>query len=48
MNVMSRRSIREHIMRKREDYEGEFPERKTKFIDEVCRTTGLSRKYVIR
>lgn len=48
MNVMSRRSIREYIMRKREDYEGEFPERKTKFIDEVCRTTGLSRKYVIR
>jgi hypothetical protein len=45
---MSRRSIREYIQRKREDYEGEFPERKTRAIDEVCRTTGLSRKYVIR
>ena len=48
MNVMSRKSIKEYILRKREDYEGEFPERKSKFIDEVCRTTGLSRKYVIR
>ena len=45
---MSRRTIKEYMARKREDYEGEFPHRKTRFIDEVCKTTGLSRKYVIR
>ena len=46
---MSRRSIREYILRQQEDYIGE-PDRRRRgrMLDEVCRVTGLGRKYVIR
>lgn len=43
---MSRKSIKEYILRKREDYLGETFQRKSKILDEVCHTTGLSRKRV--
>jgi len=43
---MSRKSIKEYILRKQGDYLGETPSGKSKMLDEVCRTTGLSRKRV--
>ena len=43
---MSRKSIKEYILRKQDDYLGETPAGKSKMLDEVCRTTGLSRKRV--
>ena len=46
---MSRRSIKEYILRQQEDYLGEFDRRRrSRMLDEVCRMTGLGRKYVIR
>ncbi len=46
---MSRGSIREYILRKREDYIGELNRRrKGKVLDEVCAVTGLERKYASR
>ena len=45
---MSRKSIKEYILRKRDDYLGETPEGKSRMLDEVCRTTELSRKRVIK
>ena len=44
---MSRKTTEEYITRKSEQYLGELPRRKGRVIDEVCSTTGLSRKYVI-
>jgi len=43
---MSRKSIKEYILRKRDDYLGETPAGKSRMLDEVCHTTGLSRKRV--
>jgi hypothetical protein len=49
MNSMSRRSIKEYILRQQEDYIGEpNRRRRSRMLDEVCRVTGLGRKYVIR
>ncbi len=45
---MSRKSIKEYILRKRDDYLGETPQGKHKMLDEICRTVALSRKYVIK
>jgi len=45
---MSRKSIKEYILRKQDDYLGETPSGKSKMLDEVSRTTGLSRKRVIK
>ena len=45
---MSRRSIKEYILRKRDDYLGETPRGKSRMLDEICRTVGLTRKYVIK
>ena len=46
---MSRRSIKEYILRQQEDYLGELDRRRrSRMLDEVCRVTGLGRKYVIR
>lgn len=43
---MSRKSTREYILRKQEDYIGELNRlRKGKVLDEVCAVTGLERKY---
>ena len=48
MNTMSRRSIKEYILRKRDDYLGETPRGKSRMLDEICRTVRLTRKYVIK
>ena len=45
---MSRKSIKEYILRKRDDYLGETPRGKHKMLDEICGTVRLSRKYVIK
>lgn len=45
---MSRRSIKEYILRKRDDYLGETQSGKHKMLDEICKTVGLTRKYVIK
>ena len=45
---MSRRSVREYILRKRDDYLGETPGGKSRMLDEICRTVGMTRKYVIK
>lgn len=45
---MSRRSIKEYILRKRDDYLGETRYGKHKMLNEICRTVGLTRKYVIK
>ena len=46
---MSRKSIKEYILRQQEDYIGEPDRRRrSRMLDEVCRVTGLGRKYVIR
>ena len=45
---MSRKSIKEYILRKRDDYLGETPKGKTRMLDEICRTVGMTRKYVIK
>ena len=43
---MSRKSTREYILRKQEDYIGELNRlREGKVLDEVCAVTGLERKY---
>ena len=36
------------MQRKRDDYLGETPLGKTKMLDEICRTVGMTRKYVIK
>lgn len=48
MNTMSRKSTKEYILRKRDDYLGETPRGKHKMLDEICKTVELSRKYVIK
>ena len=45
---MSRRSIKEYILRKRDDYLGETQSGKHKMLDEICKTVGPTRKYVIK
>ena len=45
---MSRRSVKEYMLRKRDDYLGETPRGKSKMLDEMCRTVGMTRKYVIK
>lgn len=45
---MSRISIKEYILRKRDDYLGETPRGKSKMLDEMCRTVGMTRKCVIK
>ncbi len=44
---MSRRTTREYIALKREEYQSERFARKGRILDEICRLTGYSRKYVI-
>ena len=48
MNKMSRRSTKEYILRKRDDYLGETQRGKHRMLDEICKTVGLTRKYVIK
>ena len=44
---MSRRSTKEYLLRMQEDYLGEWDRRKHgRLLDEACRVTGLSRKYI--
>ena len=45
---MSRRSTKEYILRKRDDYLGETQRGKHRMLDEICKTVGLTRKYVIK
>ena len=46
---MSKAATREYILRKQEDYIGELDRRRRgRILDEVCRTTGLERKYASR
>ncbi len=46
---MSRTATHEYILRQREDYIGELDKRKRgRILDEVCRITGLDRKYACR
>ena len=49
MKTMSRTSIKEYILRQQEDYIGELDRtRRSRMLDEICRVTGLGRKYIIR
>ena len=49
MHTMSKAATREYILRKQEDYIGELDRRRRgRILDEVCRTTGLERKYASR
>lgn len=46
MNAMSRTATHEYILRQQEDYIGELDKRKkSRILDDVCRITGLERKY---
>lgn len=49
MHTMSKAATREYILRKQEDYIGELDRRRRgRILDEVCRMTGLERKYASR
>lgn len=45
---MSRMATNEYIGAKRRAYESAKPERRRRLLDEVCDTTGYSRKYANR
>ena len=45
---MSRRTTAEYIRTKRRLYAGATPGKRSALLDEVCETTGLSRKHVNR